>query len=302
MQVYRDVTEFGKNTAVALGLFDGVHLGHRAVIECATSQKKNGLVPAVLTFSTDHLIPRRKQGMKRILTDRLRFAYLEQLGIEVVEMPAFERIQNFSPEEFVERILVKALHAKVVACGYDFRFGKDAAGDIHLLRTLCDRFGIRLLAVPVLLDEGKPVSSTCIRHCLTEGDIPAANRLLGYDYCIDFEVAHGLEIGRKIGIPTINQIYPEQFVIPRFGVYASYAIVEGKRYKSITNVGVKPTIAGERFPLAETYIIGVGAHLYGQNIKVSFKEFVRGERKFAGIDELAAEIRANIEQIKRMPY
>ena len=266
MQVYRDVTEFGKNTAVALGLFDGVHLGHRAVIECATSQKKNGLVPAVLTFSTDHLIPRRKQGMKRILTDRLRFAYLEQLG------------------------------------GYDVRFGKDAAGDIHLLRTLCDRFGIRLLAVPVLLDEGKPVSSTRIRHCLAEGDIPVANRLLGYDYCIDFEVAHGLEIGRKIGIPTINQIYPEQFVIPRFGVYASYAIVEGKRYKSITNVGVKPTIAGERFPLAETYIIGVGAHLYGQNIKVSFKEFVRGERKFAGIDELAAEIRANIEQIKRMTY
>lgn len=299
MKVYKELTGVGAQTAVALGLFDGLHRGHRAVIERAVEQKANGLIPVVLTFSTGRLAPQRKQGMKRLLTETLQMQAFEQVGAEVVEIPAFERLKEFSPQEFVERILVDLFHARVIVCGFNFRFGKNAAGDVVLLRELCAHYGIELVTVPALMDGGEPVSSSRIRSCLLEGKIEDANRMLGYPYSFDFEVAHGLEIGRQIGIPTINQIYPESFLIPKFGVYASYSFLNGKRYRSITNVGVKPTIAGERLPLAETHIMGINAHLYGQHIKVGLVRYMRGERKFDSIDALSAEIHANIETILR---
>lgn len=297
MKVYKELTGVGVKTAVALGLFDGLHRGHRAVISRAVEEKANGLTPVVLTFSTDHLAPQRKQGMKRILSSSLQLQALEEIGTEVVEMPAFERLKELSPQEFVERVLVRLLHARVIVCGFNFRFGKNAQGDVALLRRLCSSYGIALVTIPALMDGGEPVSSSRIRACLLEGKIEDANRMLGTPYSFDFEVAHGLEIGRQIGIPTINQVYPEQFLIPKFGVYASYSYLHGKRYRSITNVGVKPTIAGERLPLAETHIMGVNALLYGQHIKVSLMRYMRGERKFDSIEALSAEIHANIKTI-----
>lgn len=299
MEVYQSLSGIQVDTAIALGMFDGVHMGHRAVIDRTVAEKANGLLPVVLTFSVDRSAPRRKQGTKRILTDRIRLEYLESIGVEVVEIPAFEEIKEYSPRDFVALILVKMLRAKTIACGFNFHFGKNAEGDVELLRTLCAEYGIRLVVVPALLDGGVPVSSTRIREALLGGDIELANEMLGCPYSIDFEVAHGMEIGRAIGIPTINQIYPEPYLIPQYGVYASYTMLEGKRYRSITNVGVKPTIEGERLPLAETHIIGVDEHLYGQNVKVSFMRFLRGERKFESLDALSAEIHANIETILR---
>ena len=300
MVVYPGIAFTYHRTAVALGLFDGIHLGHRAVIDRAVAQKENGLSPAVMTFSIDRSAPETKQGMKRLMTDRLRLKRLESIGVEIVMMPAFERIKEFSPEEFVDTVLVKHLHAKLVVCGEDYRFGKKAAGDVNLLRSLCAGYGIEMVTVPKVLADGEPISSTRIRSLLLEGETEAANKLLGYFYSFDFEVAHGLEVGRTIGIPTINQIFPEQFLIPKFGVYASYTYLGGKRYRSITNVGIKPTIAGQRFPLAETHIFGINSNLYGQHVSVSLVSFIRPERKFETVAELSEEIHANIEQVKKL--
>ncbi len=300
MVVYNSIAKTGHSTAVALGMFDGVHKGHRAVINRVVAEKENGLVPTVLTFSTDHEQPTRKLGTKRILTQTLFLKTLEELGVEVVEIPPFENIRSLSPQEFVKKILLEKLQAKAVACGRDFRFGCGASGDLIMLSKLCDESGIRLEPVEPLLDGGAPISSTRIRQCLQDGEIETANTLLGAPYSFDFIVAHGNELGRTIGIPTINQIFPELYLVPRFGVYASYTYLKGKRHKSITNVGVKPTIAGNRLPLAETHIMGVDDHLYGQNIKVSLMKFIRPEQKFGSFEELTAVIRANISQIKEL--
>ncbi|MCI8501256.1 MAG: bifunctional riboflavin kinase/FAD synthetase [Oscillospiraceae bacterium] len=297
MVAYDRLVDAAGETAVALGIFDGLHRGHRAVVERVVAEKENGLVPTVLTFSTDQCRPARKQGMKRILTNRLFLRLLEETGVELVESLPFEGIMNLSPREFVEQVLCGRLKAKAVACGQDFRFGKGAAGDLPLLQKLCGEYGIRLDAVPSLLDGGEAISSTRIRQCLSEGEIELANWLLGHPYSLDFEVVHGNELGRTIGIPTINQIFAEQFLVPRFGAYASYTELRGKRYKSITNIGVKPTIQGNRLPLAETHIMGVDESLYGQNIRVSLMKFIRPEKKFESFEELTEEIRANIRQI-----
>lgn len=297
MVVYRKLTETDGETAVALGMFDGVHRGHREVIDRVAAQKQNGFIPTVLTFSTDHAQPARKRGTKKILTESLFFEVLESAGIDLVEIPPFEVIRELTPREFTEQVLSGILHAKAVVCGRDFRFGKNAAGDLTVLRKLCAELGIRVEDAPPLMEDGETVSSTRIRQCLLDGEIETANCLLGYPYSFNFEVAHGNELGRTVGFPTINQIFPEQYLVPRYGVYASYTYLEGKRYKSITNVGVKPTIKGNRHPLAETHIMGVDDHLYGQHIKVSLMKFIRPEKKFDSFEELSAEVHANIELI-----
>lgn len=298
MFVYDELTKAESETAIALGFFDGVHRGHRAVISRAVEERNKGLLPTVLTFSVNEIEPASKRGMKKILTKRLFLQTMEELGVELIEMPPFEKIMNLSPREFVTEILCRCLKAKVIVCGRDFRFGKNAAGDLSLLEELCKEYGLRLEAVAQLLDAGEPISSTRIRQCLADGAIETASWLLGYPYSFDFEVAHGNELGRTIGIPTINQIFPIHYLVPRFGVYASYTYLNGVRYKSITNVGVKPTIKGNRLPLAETHIMGVDDRLYGKNIKVSLVKFIRPEKKFNSFEELTAEIRANINLIK----
>jgi len=300
MVVFDRLTDPGKPAAVALGLFDGVHRGHHAVIERVVNEAANGFLPTVLTFSTDHVLPERKKGMKRILTESLFLDALEEIGVEAVEILPFEAIMELSPRAFFEEILLKRLGAKVLSCGEDFRFGKGAAGDLTLLKELCEEHGLRLEAVSPVLEDGAVISATRIRRCLLEGAIEEANRLLGFSYRFDFEVVHGNELGRTVGIPTINQAFPDPFVVPKFGVYASYAYLDGKRYKAITNVGVKPTVGSERRPLAETHIIGVQDDLYGKKVKVSLERFIRPEQKFAGFEELFAEIRKNIEEAKQL--
>lgn len=289
-----------QKTAVALGVFDGVHIGHQAVIGEAVNGREEGLLPAAFTFSMGRQKPVNKRGQEAILTDRLKQQKLSELGAEILYKIRFDEVREYSPERFVKEVLIGKLRAARVVCGYDFRFGKDAAGDSALLRSLCEESGTEAVIVPPMLDGGEPVSSTRIRHSLKNGDIAAANRLLGYEYTIDMRVIDGMKNGRKLGFPTINQEYSPGQLVPRFGVYASHVLLDGKIYGGVTNIGVKPTIAGERSPLAETFIIGVDRDLYGQHIPVSLFCFLRGERKFSGLDELSVTVKQNIETVKQM--
>ena len=286
------------DTAVALGLFDGVHRGHQSVIRAAVSEST--LTPAVFTFQFDQKDLITKPHFARILSPALKVRKLEELGVQVMFEPLFSSIMSMEPESFFNGILRNFMHAGAIFCGDDFHFGKGASGDTALLQRYCKDAGIRFEVVPPLLDDGAPVSSTRIRAALREGNIPLANRLLGYPYMTDGVVVHGRHLGRKLGFPTINQLFSPEDLIPRFGVYATIAEIDGKRYVGATDIGVKPSVGEGYAPAAETYILDFDGDLYGKNITLSYYAFLRGERKFASLAELTETVLYNAQQAKEL--
>ena len=188
------------------------------------------------------------------------------------------------------------LHARRLSCGYNYTFGQGAAGDTGLLRRLCAEQGVELNICPRLERDGELVSSSTIRELLGAGRIPEANALLGYRYYILGEVIHGRSLGRTLGFPTLNQVLSRPCVVPAHGVYNSVTWVRGKRYRSITNIGVKPTIEGERAPLAETYMLGAEGDFYGETARVELLEHTRPEQKFSSVEELREIVQRDISR------
>lgn len=278
-----------EDRAVALGLFDGMHRGHREVIRMALDCREQGLCPSVFTYRIQNQIPQAKGQFRWIVSQEDKLRELEAMGIRMVVQPTFEEFCDLEPEEFAVGFLVKKMRAKVICCGSDFHFGKRAAGSVDDLRRLCRPYGVEVKVALPVLDYGHPVSSTRIRAHIFSGEMEDVWRLQGRPYSIHFPVVSGNKIGRTLRFPTINQIYPEQFAVPRYGVYVSVAQVDGKLYPSVTNVGVKPTIGAEH-PLAETYIIGFQGNLYGERILVRLCRFLRPEKKFDSIDDLKDQI------------
>lgn len=283
-------------TAVAAGLFDGVHLGHRAVIEKAASiaRENTDISAAVFTFDTA-TVTSKGDGLGCILNREDKLSVLERFGAEYVYSPDFTEFREYSAERFVKEVLCERLKAKYVVCGTDFRFGKGASGDTKTLEMLGSEFGISVITVPPVSEEnGRKISSTHIRELISDGHIVEANRLLGYDYFFRLPVISGNHIGRTIDFPTINQRLESERTLPKFGVYASRAEIDGKVYSGVTNIGVKPTVSDSGDVLAETYIIGFEGDLYGENVKLSLIDFIRPEVKFSGIDELKAQIKKDV--------
>ncbi|MGN1119161.1 MAG: bifunctional riboflavin kinase/FAD synthetase [Oscillospiraceae bacterium] len=279
-------------TAVALGYFDGLHLGHVGVIKTALTQE--GLCPAVFTFTCDTTLP-KFSNPEDIISFESKCELLDRIGVEYIFAPDFAEVCGLSAEEFISEILIKRLNAGFACCGTNFRFGKGGKGTPELLAEVGAKYGMRAQTVPDVCCDGVMISSTRIRELIRNGDITQANRLLGYDLRYRLTVVRGNALGRKLSFPTINQIIPETNVIPRRGVYSSYTEVDGKRYPSVTNIGVKPTV--ERHDgtgtVMETHIIGFDGDLYGQKISVALRRFIRPEKKFAGLDELKAQIAAD---------
>lgn len=277
-------------TAVALGFFDGVHLGHRAVIQEVVSCCKEGLIPVTFTFTTTGCAPKRKQGAGLLQTTLQREQSLEALGVEYLVMPPFEGFMEMSPEEFAVDVLHTKLKARVVCCGKDFRFGKEAAGTAAYLREILEPLGTEVHIIPPVIVEGEVVSSTRIRECIAKGEVELANRLLGDEFCITGEVLHGKKLGRTIGFPTANQAFPTELQLPKLGVYETRALIGGTAYQAVTNVGLRPTVEGTAVPNAESYIIGFTGDLYGKEITVCFRRFLRPEQKFHSVEELRRQI------------
>ena len=297
MEYRRTLPTLTKPSAVALGLFDGLHLGHRAVISRAVSCGPE-LLPVVFTFSFDSPEEATKPDFANILSSSRKEGILQELGVQLVCEPAFSSFRDMAPEEFFEEVLCRKLQAAALFCGEDFRFGKNAAGDTTLLKKLCRKAGIHLETVPAVQDQGEPVSSTRIRRLLRQGDMEAAARLLGEPYTIDYPVSHGRQLGRTMGYPTINQLYPAGDLLPRNGVYATLAVVEGKCYPAVTNVGVKPTLGGLDAPSAESTLLGFEGDLYGKQVPVSFYRFLRPEQKFPDIETLFRQVAEDARQAK----
>lgn len=274
--------------AIALGLFDGIHLGHQRVIRSAV-ENGLGLEAWVFTFSMERGHPSGKQPMGRLVTSSGRDSVLEGLGVKALFCPDFEEIREMSPDAFVEEILLRRLGASLVCCGNNFHFGNKAAGTPQVLAKLCEERGILLKVSPLLEAEGQLISSSRIRQAVQDGDMAAAGKMLGRRFFIDFEVVEGRKLGRTLNYPTINQPFPDDIVRPKFGVYATVVHLEGKKHAGVTNVGIKPTVGSDSL-LAETYIRDFSGDLYGKKITVEFVEFLRPERKFESIEELRKQI------------
>lgn len=282
-------------TAAALGFFDGLHTGHRAVIEAARKAgESHGIPLAVLTFRGEPALPkfggRRDMGL---MTFEDREAMLRSLGAQSIFAYDFADIRDMEPETFFDRIVTGEMNAGYVVCGEDFRFGKYGAGDVRLLGGLCEKKGIGLTVVPAECVGGVPVSSSLIRELIRGGDVSGAYRLLGHYFSFELPVLHGKRIGRTIGFPTINQVIPDYMVHPKHGVYASRAFIGGTAFPSITDIGIKPTVPGDGSEITETHIIGFSGNLYGKNVRIELLRFIREEKKFEGLDALKAQLEAD---------
>ncbi len=264
-------------TAVALGTFDGLHLAHRKVIELAVASSCPSVVFAI---EKPH-----KEG-KGLLQPDKKQALLEELGTQHLIQTSLDTICHLSPEEFFQTYLVEALQAKEIVCGFNFRFGKDATGDVALLENLCQKAGITLQVVPPVTFEEQPISSTRVREALTQGNLPLATALLGRPYSFTAQVKMGRQLGRVLGFPTINQEIPKELVPLKTGVYAVLAQWDGQTYMGVCNVGYHPTIDKLGTPLAETYLLDFGEDIYGKDVTLSFIEYLRSERTFDSLERL----------------
>lgn len=287
-----------QNVALALGFFDGVHKAHRKILKHITEQKKYGLTPTVLTFSQDESLSSIKRDY--IFSYRQRVEQFYANGVENIFASNFFDIKDYEPEEFFSEVILNQLNTKYISCGYDYRFGKFAKGDVNLLKKLSKAAGVTLFILERYHINDETVSSSKIKSYLLKGNIKSASDMLGFEYYIKNTVVSGRKLGNTIGFPTINQEFDIGQLVPRYGVYITTTILEDKEYKSITNIGVSPTIEGTRNPIVETYILDFDGDLYGKDVKVIFHDFLREEEKFSSIDELKSVLL--LDKMERIKY
>lgn len=285
------------NTSIALGTFDGVHLAHAAVIKEAVNSE---YTPAVFTFNQSPSGVINGEKVSAIATKETKQKLIEDLGVKLLFCPSFLEFRNVSAEDFV-KMLCEKLHAKKITCGFNFRFGAGAKGNPQVLKELCKAYGTEVKVIAPVLSGDSPVSSTRIRAYIENGELDKARELLGHDFFYHFEVSEGNHLGTAWDIPTINQALPTNFIVPKIGVYASKVVIDGKEYKSITNVGYKPTIGSDEVS-SETNIFDFKGDLYGKSVTVVLKFFIRPERKFEDIEELKRAIHNDIDYVKNMIY
>lgn len=296
MKYIRNTTDFyiEENTVLSLGKFDGIHRGHELLIEHLAAKKEEGLASAIFTFD----IPPRKNveklEAKVLTTNEEKIHIFEHVGIDyVVECPFTKEIMCMEAEAFIEKI-VQQLRVKCMVVGEDFHFGHNRRGNYQMLREYADQYGYEVIVVKKMKEDARDISSTFVREEITKGNIEKANHLLGYRYFVTGVVEHGNQIGRTIGIPTINQIPPEEKLLPPNGVYITEVYIDERKYRGITNVGYKPTIEGKNPIGVETHLLDFKEDVYEKIATVEFVKRVREERKFASIEELKEQMQNDI--------
>ena len=275
-----------RDRRVAIGTFDGVHVGHREVIRgCDT----------VLTFDPHPLSVVRPEAAPKLLTPfSVKRDIIAGLGVEeLVVIPFDASFRSKTAEEFVGEILVDRLRAQVVSVGENFRFGKGATGDVDLLRSQ-GSFDTRV--APLVEVDGETVSSTQIRALVAAGEVDAAARMLGGPFMIEGEVVHGDKRGRTLGVPTANLVPDDRFAHPGYGVYAAWA----HGYPAAVNVGIRPTYDTGRGLLVEAYLIGFEGDLYGETLRIGFLERLRGEKRFDSEEALVEQMQRDISEAERI--
>lgn len=297
MEIIADTTDFclGAETAAAIGKFDGIHIGHRRLLEEILSRKKDGLAACVFTFDPP---PARffGSGDGRELTTREEKRLLfEKMGVDIlIEFPLNRETAATPPERFAGEILAGRMKARFVAAGTDLSFGAGGAGNAGLLRELGPRLGFAFKTIDKVCLDGEEVSSTLVRLKAERGEMETVCRLLGMPYLVAGEVVKGNHIGRKIGFPTVNILPGENKLLPPNGVYFSRVNVGGESHRAITNVGYKPTVAEGRVMGVESYLYDFDQDVYGQPAEVYLCSFHRPERKFENVEALRRQLELDI--------
>ncbi len=287
--------QLNRDTAVAIGKFDGLHLGHQKLLTEVLQKKADGLAACVLTFDPSPAVLFGFSDGRELNTLQEKRSILEQMGVEVLmEFPMREETACMSPTDFVEDMLVKRLRTKWIIAGTDVSFGDKGAGDAALLQKLSEKCGYQLITIDKVKYEDEDISSTRIRKSLEQGDMPYVESLLGRPYSVSGEVVHGRALGRKLGMPTVNLVPPANKLVPPCGVYYSEVVLEEKVYPGISNIGYKPTVNEERILGVETYIYDFDRDIYEKEISVRLLAFKRPEKHFENIEELKQQMAEDI--------
>lgn len=289
---YISQTDFQlKNTAVTLGKFDGIHIGHRRLLNCVKQYKEQGLETVVFSFLLPPATLLSEIELNLIFTEEEKKIELEKYGIDtVISYPFTKETLKMEPEEFVKEILIKRLDAKIVAVGSDFHFGHNRRGDINLLKTFASQYGFQVEIFEKVKIDDSCVSSSRIRKEIRNGSMELVNQMLGQPYFVSGIVTHGRKLGRTLGMPTANVVPADEKLLPPFGVYVSKTEVDGVFYDGITNIGVKPTVGEEQKRLVETFLFDYHGDLYGKWLKTSLYYYERPERKFDSIEQLKKQM------------
>ncbi len=275
----------------ALGFFDGVHLGHQALLRrCVEMANEQGAIPAAITFSA-HPKSLFADAPRLINTNEDRQLLLSKFGMKKINMyPVSEKVMSTSWQDFLEDLVDEG--AVGFVCGEDFRFGCHGSGNAQALREFCRRRRFSCAIVPDQIQDGQRVSSSHIRNLIAAGDLESANLFLGHPHILTGEVISGRKLGRTIGIPTANLAYPENILLPKAGVYACRAFLDGKAYLAVTNVGTRPTVGGSHVTV-EPWLLDFEGDLYGKTLTLEFHKFLRPEKKFPSLEALREEIGKN---------
>ncbi len=296
MQIVSDLNTLfelnNQKAAVAIGKFDGIHIGHQALLQCIINKKKEQMRAVVFTFSPSPEEFFKGQLLPVIDTVEEKRDNFEKMGVDIlIEYPLTKESAAISPKSFMEDVLYKGLNAGYVVSGKDLSFGNKGAGNADMLQAFANEKGFIYEMIDKVCIDGCEVSSTSVRETIVKGDMETVSRMLGRRYRIGGEVVHGKALGRTIQMPTINIIPSKQKLLPPSGVYATVTLIDGKEYPGVTNIGVKPTVSDEKKVGVETHLFDFDKDVYGKNVITELLHFIRPEMRYASVEDMLTGIK-----------
>jgi riboflavin kinase / FMN adenylyltransferase len=305
MNIYRDLPQLNESI-ITIGSFDGLHLGHQYLINEVKILAEKNRVPFYLISFEPHprLVLQNNSDFKLLQTWEEKITHLEKLGIEnLIAIPFTKELSQKSAEEFILNYILKPLKPKIIALGYDHKFGRDRQGSKDTFLSLKEKLGLdfEVMQLQEYMNQRNQISSSIIRQHIQNGRIENANELLGYSYSLSGNVVEGKKLGRTIGFPTAN-ILPNNThkLIPAIGIYHTTIEIKGKHYKSATSIGLNPTVENIDNPKIETYILDFNEDIYGREVILKFHHYIRGEEKYDSIEELKSAIEKDVSRIKQL--
>lgn len=287
-------------SAVTLGKFDGLHLGHRKLVDMVKEYgRQDDIKSIVCAFDMSELYEKKGMTPEILMTKAERMSRLDGETDYLVDCPFTEEFSRMEAEEFIENVIQGIFHAAYVVVGTDFHFGHGKRGDIHMLQAYARKYDYELVVIEKERRGGRVISSTYIKEVLKEGDIALARELLGYPYGVLGVVEHGRKLGRTLGFPTFNVAPAKGKVMPPNGVYLNRVKVDGVWYNGIANIGVKPTVSDENRVLIESYLFDYSGDAYGKEVEIELLRFCRPEQKFADVEEMKAYVARDIAAGRR---
>ena len=298
MQIIRDLPSFfelnkkEKKSAVAIGKFDGIHVGHQALLQRIIDKKHENMQAVVFTFSPSPEEFFKGQMLPAIDTVEEKRDRFKKMGVDVlIEYPLTRESAAISPQSFMEDILYKGLNAGYVVSGRDLSFGNKGAGNSDMLQAFARDKGFCYEMIDKVCVDGCEVSSTSVRDAIIEGNMELVSRMLGRRYCIAGEIVHGKALGRTIQMPTINIVPAKQKLLPPSGVYATVTVIDKNEYLGVTNIGIKPTVTDEKIIGVETHLFDFDKDVYGKHAVTELISFIRPEMRFPNVEDMLTRIK-----------